>query len=214
MPYLVIIGDLVGSRTLPDRERFQVAFQQVLAQATATAVADTLVSPYTLTLGDEFQAVLRRARGLFATLLGITRDLRPVELRLALGIGDIVTALNHERAIGMDGSAFHRAREGIDRLKQDSGRCRIEGLDPPLSVLLNNALTLAFDRLSESRGTRLTLVVGLLAGLPVRALAADLGKSEQTLYKTIRRTNLHALVGLLGAIEDLIDQRLGVAAGA
>lgn len=212
MSYLVIIGDLIGSRGLSERARFQETFAAVLAGRTAAAVPGTLVSPYTLTLGDEFQAVLAGARGVFGALLAIARDLRPAELRLALALGEITTAIDHERAIGMDGSAFHRARDGIERLKRDRGRCRVEGLEPPLADLVNHALALAFDRLTEARGTRLSLVAALLADHPVRALAADLGKSEQTLYKTIRRTNLHALVGLLGAVEAELDLKLRTAA--
>ena len=148
----------------------------------AGAWETALVSPYTLTLGDEFQVLLRRASGCFLDLLRISADLYPEQMRFALALGEVDTAINPEQAIGMDGSAFHRARAGIDQLKADQGRCRVDGLTPQQGRLINNGLTLAFGRLDGARGSRLPLAAGLLAGEPVAEIARRLGKSEQTLY--------------------------------
>jgi hypothetical protein len=53
-----------------------------------------LVSPGTLTLGDEFQVLLRRASGRLLDLLRISADLYPEQMRFALALGEIDTAIN------------------------------------------------------------------------------------------------------------------------
>jgi hypothetical protein len=227
--YLAIIGDVIASRTIADRPAFQRRLRRTLAARNAERVSSdespaaedavremaakgawTLASPYTLTLGDEFQVLLRRASGCFLDLLRISADLYPERMRFALALGEIDTDLNSEQAIGMDGSAFHRARAGIDQLKADHGQCRVDGLAPQQARLVNNGLTLAFGRLDGARGSRLALAAGLLAGEPVAEIARRVGKSEQTLYKTARTADLHATVGFLRAVEDELDLVLGI----
>ena len=227
--YLAIIGDVIASRTIADRPAFQRRLRRTLAARNADRVSSdespaaedavremaakgawTLASPYTLTLGDEFQVLLRRASGCFLDLLRISADLYPERMRFALALGEIDTDLNSEQAIGMDGSAFHRARAGIDQLKADHGQCRVDGLAPQQARLVNKGLALAFGRLDGARGSRLALAAGLLAGEPVAEIARRVGKSEQTLYKTARTADLHATVGFLRAVEDELDLVLGI----
>ena len=229
--YLAIIGDVIASRAITDRPAFQRRLRRTLEARNAErrsgnqsaapedavreiaakgAWAKALASPYTLTLGDEFQVLLRRASGCFLDLLRISADLYPERMRFALALGEIDTDLNSEQAIGMDGSAFHRARAGIDQLKADHGQCRVDGLAPQQARLVNNGLTLAFGRLDGARGSRLALAAGLLAGEPVAEIARRVGKSEQTLYKTARTADLHATVGFLRAVEDELDLVLGI----
>jgi hypothetical protein len=214
MPYLAVIADVIASRGLPDRAEVQQRLKASLAARNADPRPSALLSPYTLTLGDEFQAVPASAGGVFRDLLRTAADLQPVQLRFALGLGDIDTGINPERAIGMDGSAFHRARAGIERLKHDDARCRVEGLDGVTAELVNQGLALAFGRLAGSRGSRLALAAGLVAGEPVADIAARLGRTEQTLYKTARSADLYALAGFLHAVETLLDERLGAASPA
>jgi hypothetical protein len=74
-----------------------------------------LISPYTITLGDEFQAVLKNARHLFGDIITILYVIYPTKIRFSIGIGDIQTPVNPNQAIGMDGTAFYNARTGIDK---------------------------------------------------------------------------------------------------
>lgn len=208
MKYLAVIADVVASRDLPDRDAVQQRLQASLGERNAEARPTPLASPYTLTLGDEFQVLATAARGLFCDLLQVAVDLAPVRLRFALALGVIDTSINPDQAIGMDGSAFHRARDGIGRLKKQGGRCRVEGLDGVAADLVNQGLALAFGRLDDRRGSRLPLTAGLLADEPVADIAERLQRTEQTLYKTARTADLHAVVGFLRSVEALLDEQL------
>ena len=117
MKYLVLIGDIVASRRLPARAQFQRRMKCVLQALNSRR--KSLVSPYTLTLGDEFQAVYRDADTAFADVFGLMAEIAPVQARFALSVGEIVTPINPAQSIGMDGPAFHRARALLDRLKTE-----------------------------------------------------------------------------------------------
>ena len=71
MPYVVILGDLFASKQISSRAAFQRLLADVMASV--SAANPSISSPYTLTLGDEFQAVYARASGLMADLCRIRR---------------------------------------------------------------------------------------------------------------------------------------------
>ena len=113
MLYLVIIGDIIKSRKLSNRYEVQKTFASVVSEV-QTTYAGELVSPITLTIGDEFQSVMRQARELFKIVDDLETQMLPVQLRHGFGIGEIDTEINEQYSIGMDGPAFHRAREALE----------------------------------------------------------------------------------------------------
>ena len=115
--YFVIIGDMVGSRAIRERQKVQEAFQQALQQV-QQEYEQEIVSPLTLTIGDEFQTVLSKANRFFAMINRLEEHLPEIRFRYGLGVGTISTALNRKAAIGMDGPAFHFARQALEQARQ------------------------------------------------------------------------------------------------
>ncbi len=93
--------------TVADRAGLQKSLLGVLARLNKSH-AGSLLSPFTLTLGDEFQALLPDASALWRMIANIQAELHPVRVRFGIGVGEIVTEINREAALGMDGPAFHR----------------------------------------------------------------------------------------------------------
>ncbi|HPB66995.1 MAG TPA: SatD family protein [Spirochaetales bacterium] len=65
MKALCVIADLVDSRGIADRGRFQRGLKASL-EALSSRRGARLLSPYTITLGDEFQALYRDSGTLLA----------------------------------------------------------------------------------------------------------------------------------------------------
>src|SRR4051794_22304060 len=86
MKVIAIIGDIVASKALQRRAAFQRRLAATLAATNRANAA--LASPYTITLGDEFQAVYRSADRLWIDVVEILAAIHPVEARFALGVGD------------------------------------------------------------------------------------------------------------------------------
>ncbi len=116
--YLVLIGDMVRSKTHRNRNSLQRSFDETLREA-QKKYGKAFISPLTLTIGDEFQAVLERSDDLFSLFTFIETRLEGVQFRYGLGLGGIDTDINSRQAIGMDGPAFHRARAAIEQAKKE-----------------------------------------------------------------------------------------------
>ena len=107
--YTVIIGDIVGSKGLTNRKQVQSGFRQILEEMNSKYAKD-IASKFTITLGDEFQGLLKRSDHAIRIILEIEKAMNPVKMRFGVGIGEISTAINFEQSSEIDGPAYHRAR--------------------------------------------------------------------------------------------------------
>jgi hypothetical protein len=206
MHYLVLIGDLVASRDSTNRKALQQRLKAVLTHLNERPVGP--VSPYTLTLGDEFQAVFATADPVFDDMVQILAALHPVRVRFCLGLGEISTELNRDQALGMDGPAFYRARDGIDRLKDSGDLFRLEGLPDTWAALADGSLRLLSKAMQKWEANRLAVLHGLLTDLPVKRIAGDLEVTEQAVYKNISSGGLEAVIQVMSALTGILSNCL------
>ena len=68
MQVLVLIADIVESRSIPNRAVYQRKLQELLHTINSRS-RQNLLSPYTITVGDEFQALYRNTYGLFSDVM-------------------------------------------------------------------------------------------------------------------------------------------------
>jgi hypothetical protein len=211
MKYLALIGDIVDSKALPKRDTFQAELAAFLREISSRNPA--LASPYTITLGDEFQAVYKSADTLFADIFSILCHIHPAQARFAVGVGAISTEINRKQALGMDGPAFHRAREAITGLKKTSYLLRLQG-EPAKEaaydrwILINHLLNLVSHKMDGWTRNRLRIMQGLLKGETVGALEKELRISNVAVYKNINAAALDELQGLCKEITRLLNHEL------
>lgn len=150
-----LIGDLVGSRRLPDRAAAQGRLQEVLGEV-ATVVPG--VQPLEPTVADEFQ-------GGFATLGEVARVtllvrlalLPAIDVRCGVGFGTTLVYDATHRPLLQDGPAWWTAREALDwmdRPRRAGLRTWFVGPDAAVAnahLICRDALV---DRLNE-RGWRM-----------------------------------------------------------
>ncbi|MFP4217155.1 MAG: SatD family protein [Phycisphaerae bacterium] len=208
MNRLVIIADVVNSRRLPDRASVQTRLDGLLGDLNASRAQ--LLSPYTITLGDEFQAVFDGADRYFPDLLAIMGALHPVEIRFAASIGPLSTGINTQQAIGMDGPAFHQARDLLERMKKQNRTLAIAGL-PKDDGLVDGALGLLNHHLRKWRPNRLDVLRWLLLERDVHEIALHLDITEQSVYKNIRDGALEPTIQLMQALTGRMNAALAEA---
>lgn len=138
MKYLVLIGDIVESKKIKQRQKFQIEFQKLISDLNSV-YKKKIVSPLTITLGDEFQGLLNDSTELFLIIHKIQSSFRDVIFRFAMSVGSISTKINNETAIGMDGGGFHDARAAMDRNKKENRHFSFCG-NQPEAILIDNML--------------------------------------------------------------------------
>lgn len=207
---LVLIADIESSKDIEERERgfLQDKLKNELERINKTEKRP--LSPYTITLGDEFQAVFENADGLFTHCFKILALLYPVRVRFSLGVGTIATPVNKEQAIGMDGPAFHEARRGIDHLK-NSGflfRLNVEEANDTTVNIINDSLQLLSHEVQTWKQNRLLILNLLQEGYDYKEIAKQLDISQTAFYKNKEAGALEVICNLTDHISELINQKL------
>lgn len=208
--YLVLIGDIESSRELGevDRKQLQKNLSGVLEELNNQE--NGTVSPYTVTLGDEFQAVFQQADRVFMDVMKILARIHPVMARFSLGLGNIHTDINNEEAIGMDGPAFYNARKGIEYLKKEEFLFSIETEEekPPISTLINGSLQMISAEIRSWNQNRKKISYMLAEGLDYKTIAAELGITEQAVSKNKNEGLLDVIDTISRSLIELLNQKL------
>ena len=124
--YLALIADVIDSKMVQERFDLQKQLEETLQKMNGL-FADYLASCFTLTLGDEFQALLKMNAPVFQIIDTLRSELSPTQLRFGIGLGEIVTAIDPLQSIGADGPAYWNARAAINLVhqKNDYGNTQI-----------------------------------------------------------------------------------------
>jgi hypothetical protein len=206
MRVIAVIADIVSSKAVARRGAFQLRLAKLLLNVGNDAYQ--LASPYTITLGDEFQAVYRSGQSILADVVSIMAEIHPVRARFSFGVGELTTRINPRQALGMDGPAFHRARAGLARLKKDRRLLRIEGDAEKTWDLANHTLGLLSHQMKGWSRNRLLILAGLLRGKSVKEIEDGLKISRVAVYKNIRAAALDDVVGICHELGRLFSEAL------
>lgn len=124
--YLALIADVIDSKMVQERLDLQKQVEKTL-QKMNELFGDYLASRFTLTLGDEFQALLEVDAPVFQIIDTLRLELNPTQLRFGIGLGEIVTAIDPLQSVGADGPAYWNARGAINFVhqKNDYGNTQI-----------------------------------------------------------------------------------------
>ena len=122
MMYIALIGDIIESKKIQDRAQVQQQLLRLMKELN-WQYQDYLISPFTVTTGDEFQALFSPNSYMFQIIDQLSVAFSPYEIRFGIGVGEMVTEINKEQSIGSDGPAYWLAREAINHIhdKNDSG---------------------------------------------------------------------------------------------
>ena len=164
-PYAVI-GDLVGSRRLPNRGAAQATLGEVLERVN---VALTPLQPFEPTVGDEFQGVFATLADAILGSLLVRLDLLPaMDARFGIGCGEVSVHDATRRPLLQDGPGWWGARDAIEGLARRRTRTRYAGKDAaPVTAFLTTRDALV-ERLSD-RGRRMLALS--LTGVSQREIA-------------------------------------------
>ena len=130
--YVAFLADIIGSRTLPPRERARL--QDDLRDALRTVNRrwrSHLAAGFAIARGDEIQGLLKDATAVWDIAHWLRLDFPTVDWIIACGLGPITTALA-PTAVEVDGPCFHAASAALEDAKRHRQVFVFRGFPPAL----------------------------------------------------------------------------------
>lgn len=113
-----MLGDVVSSRSISDRENFQKKLGEACKKINKTYVSDIYGDFRILKGVDEVSGVLSTISNSYDIITAMLEQLYPHLMRFVLVCDYIDTALETRDVARMDGPAFHRASDIMNTLKK------------------------------------------------------------------------------------------------
>jgi hypothetical protein len=184
-PCIALIADMVKSREVARSQRpgVQQRFQELVVFLNRKYNRHIL-SKFVITLGDEFQGLLRSATPIPDLLWDIECRFSDRRLRVGLGFGLLDTPLQKE-AVNIDGPALHFARAAIEIAAEERSYGGVflgfVDMDPVMNGI---ARIMSFHR-SRLTAQQLKIAELLRQGLSQSEAARELQISQQAVSKQV-----------------------------
>ncbi len=205
MKYCAIIGDIVGSRTLPNRASVQVRFKKAIDQINKK-YRRFIASSFTVTLGDEFQGLLYDPSASYGIIKSMKEEILPVELVFGVGIGEMTTGFDESISIGSDGPAYHYARQMVMRAKKKKPSICYFSASPEDGII--NALVYFIESCTNKQTARQREVIKLYEqGFSQERIAKQLGIKQPSVSNIIDKGFYHEIKNAEEQIVDFLRSR-------
>ena len=114
----VVLGDVLSSRRIEDKEAFQSKLEKTCNRINKT-YADEIYAGFKILKGiDEIEGVLQDISNIYEIITSISEQLYPHSMRFAVAVDHIDTAVESRDTAKMDGPAFHKASDIMGGLKK------------------------------------------------------------------------------------------------
>ena len=204
----VLIGDLVRSRKAKDRAEVQRKLRKIVDEINGSA--KSIIAPLAVARGDEFEGAFKDAAACYAAFERIERALYPVKVQAGIGIGGINTDFS-KNVTEMDGSAFHHAREALERVR-GSGSGTLVAKDGKSEEDVNVMLSMFWALKNGWTDRQRELAEFYLdSGMPMQIeVAKHFGVSQPAVAKVLSAANVASLTVankiILRKLSELIDE--------
>lgn len=203
-PVAILMGDLVGSEA-KRADRLNESFNAAVGRINESE-SEFLKSPLTITLGDEFHGLassLSQGSAIMRKLRLAMMD-EGMDCRFVLGLANIETPINADRAWNMMGPGLARARAKLDE-KRDTGLYRFSlTSDPPTETLID-ALGIGVTAIERRWTRRQRQTIGAaIAGASVADIARQENITVHSVYKVRGAGGHDAYVAQWRAIDEAL----------
>lgn len=208
------MGDLVRSEHAADRAKLHRHFNEAI-KAANDLHRRQIISPLTITLGDEFQGLSRT----LVDSLKIVQHVRwtllkdDIECRFVVGLAELSTPVNTRIAWNMMGSGLAQAREKLEQ-KREANAYRFSLPDNPTAESLMEAIGMALTDIESGWTVRQREIALAALEQPGQSAALiETFKVKESVFYKIRRAAKYDLYQVLAsslnrALADL-DKKIG-----
>lgn len=195
MKQFVLMADVIASGE-KDQNQLMIDFKELVHEINE-AYKKQIISPLTITLGDEFQGIVKdlvaSAEIIIALEESIIHKKLNFQLRYVLNQGEIETPINNHIAYEMLGSGLTDARFELNNLKKEKSRFGISIENKLQSDVLNNAFKI-FDNIVQKWDLRsdYELVSNFIKFKDYKIIAETMNKTRSQIWKREKTLNIES----------------------
>lgn len=208
MTEYVLMADVIGSSD-QDAPKLMKDFKSLVNDANKK-FNNEISSPLTITLGDEFQGIVKSLEVGIEIMIFIEEYMLAngweYKLKYVLSEGEVETEVNTKNAYEMLGSGLTLAREQLISLKKETERFLFKLNDETLSRRLNKLFKLLQHFLDSWNPKDLSTVSGFLDGLDYKELAKLQNKDDSSLWRRKRSLAIEEYNTCKTLIRDVISE--------
>lgn len=209
--YFILMGDVIESRKL-DATKLRQQLKTLLSSCNRD-LKPAILSPYTTTLGDEFQGIARSLRGVAKCIFYVeeTRIKRQDNfgIRYVAHYGEIQTPINTEVAYGMMGPGLAKARALLTDKRRRQPRFCFDLPDKRLAENLTRLFRVIDGLMYRWDRQDYSLISDMLANTNNEEVAAKHNKNRSQIWKRRKHLFIEEYRLTKAVIFDLIDTSEG-----
>ncbi len=204
--YYILMADIIKS-SIRQGDTLMEDFK-VLVADTNKAYKKHILSPLTITLGDEFQGVAKGAGEAMELILAleekIIKDQLDFKLRYVLNYGEIDTPLNKKNAHEMLGKGLTVARKQLNAMKKSKERFWVNLKDKKQNSLLGKALLIYQSFVDDWTVKQQKIAAVFLTESDYKTVAKTLDKDISSTWRREKSLKIKEYFALKELILDLI----------
>ena len=212
--YIAIIGDIVSSKELDNRNECQRKLKKILNSINGKYEAG-IASKFMITLGDEFQGLLKNGADTVKIISEIEVKMYPIRIRFGIGIGKITTDINSDIPLGADGPAYYNARKMMEVIKSTEKKNRSSDSNimiasednASLDRLVNTILSLSTAIKSKWTDRQREIAFDCIEHGDNQVKAAErLGISQSSVQKGLSNANYYSYKNAMDIISETLAE--------
>jgi len=185
----VVLGDVVGSREVTDREALQRHLQRSMEEINRRCGND-IRADFSLLKGvDEFGGVLTGVSALYEVVKTIYRGTYPTAVRFAGAYDRVDVGSTRNDVAEMDGPAFHLADGLLSDLDADSRLFSLHTGGDLFDILIGNYVNLCLMQMNEWTPREMEIVDAYERLGTQSEAAGELDVSQQRVSNVVGETN-------------------------
>jgi hypothetical protein len=193
MKNYILMCDIIGSRNLD-----QVLTIENFKKCTSyinKKYSNSLLSPLTITLGDEFQGIVQNLNDTIEILIDleefIIENNFKFKLRYVVNYGEIQTEINNKIAYEMLGEGLTNARIVINEMKNSSSRFNFIIDNSEKAIIINNSFIIFQNIIDSWKISKdYELISNLLKFKDYKIVAEKMNKERSLIWKREKSLNL------------------------
>ncbi|SDM72898.1 SatD family (SatD) [Halogranum gelatinilyticum] len=201
----VVLVDVVDSREIPNRERFEEQLEDALGFVNQTE-SENVSTPFTQMKGiDEFGCVLRKLSPIPDIIPEVLNRIYPAYARFAVASGEIDIGTGRETVAQMDGPAFHRASELLESVEATDLYVDVK-TNQKTDALVANALNLLLLEREHLTSRQVETILAYEKHGTQSKAGAELGLRQQAVSDTLHRANYKRRKKIRRSLRDTIEK--------